>query len=186
MVRRRPTVRFRNGLQVRGLTRQDEQGQWGLTARQARQAPQSATVSQRPGQRPGTRAAMACRRGWDEDSIYFDHSGECRDPETHRHCPGRWRGVVSLKPGPDGQQHRAPDLAALSPAREGQRGQGRGHSWHRDRRSRSRGCRPAQAHRARQPSTHTHPDTSNGTEPAQLTGTQHAAALLPISDFPAG
>ena len=40
------------------------------------------------------------RRGWGEDSIYFDHSGECRDPETHRHCPGRWRGVVSLKPAP--------------------------------------------------------------------------------------
>jgi hypothetical protein len=39
-------------------------------------------------------------------SIYFDHSGECRDPETHRHCPGRWRGVVSLKPGPDGQRRR--------------------------------------------------------------------------------
>jgi hypothetical protein len=38
--------------------------------------------------------------GWGEDSIYFDHSGECRDPETHRHCPGRWRGVVSLKPAP--------------------------------------------------------------------------------------
>jgi integrase len=31
---------------------------------------------------------------------------ECRDPETHRHCPGRWRGVVSLKPGPDGHRRR--------------------------------------------------------------------------------
>ena len=49
---------------------------------------------------------MAVRRGWGEDSIYFDHSGECRDPEAHRHCPGRWRGVVSLKPGPDGQRRR--------------------------------------------------------------------------------
>jgi hypothetical protein len=49
---------------------------------------------------------MAGRRGWGEDSIYFDHSGECRDPETHRHCPGRWRGVVSLKPGPDGRRRR--------------------------------------------------------------------------------
>src|SRR6266487_3881825 len=49
---------------------------------------------------------MAGRRGWGEDSIYFDHSGECRDPKTHRHCPGRWRGVVSLKPGPDGQRRR--------------------------------------------------------------------------------
>src|SRR5271169_2448595 len=49
---------------------------------------------------------MVGRRGWGEDSIYFDHSGECRDPEAHRHCPGRWRGVVSLKPGPDGQRRR--------------------------------------------------------------------------------
>src|SRR5271170_445614 len=53
-----------------------------------------------------TLSAMAGRRGWGEDSIYFDHSGECRDPEAHRHCPGRWRGVVSLKPGPDGQRRR--------------------------------------------------------------------------------
>jgi hypothetical protein len=53
----------------------------------------------------GTLPAMAGRRGWGED-IYFDHSGECRDPETHRHCQGRWRGVVSLKPGPDGQRRR--------------------------------------------------------------------------------
>lgn len=49
---------------------------------------------------------MVGRRGWGEDSIYFDHSGECRDPEAHRHCVGRWRGVVSLKPGPDGQRRR--------------------------------------------------------------------------------
>jgi hypothetical protein len=49
---------------------------------------------------------MAGRRSRGEDSIYFDPSGECRDPETHRHCPGRWRGVVSLKPGPDGQRRR--------------------------------------------------------------------------------
>jgi hypothetical protein len=50
------------------------------------------------------------RRGWGEDSICFDHSGECRDPEAHRHGPGRWRGVVSLKAGPDpgrGEQVRA-------------------------------------------------------------------------------
>jgi hypothetical protein len=46
---------------------------------------------------------MAGRRGWGEDSIYFDHSGECRDSQTHWHCPGRWRGVVSLKSGPDGK-----------------------------------------------------------------------------------
>ncbi len=51
---------------------------------------------------------MMGRRGWGEDSIYFDHSRECRDPETHRHCMGRWRGVVSLKPGPDGQRLEPP------------------------------------------------------------------------------
>jgi hypothetical protein len=49
---------------------------------------------------------MAGRRGWGEDSIYFDHSGESRDPDNHRHCPGRWRGVVSLKSGPDGKRRR--------------------------------------------------------------------------------
>ena len=49
---------------------------------------------------------MAGRRGWGEDSIYFDHSGECRDSDNHRHCPGRWRGVVSLKSGPDGKRRR--------------------------------------------------------------------------------
>jgi len=52
------------------------------------------------------RSGTAGRRGWGEDSIYFDHSGECRDPDSHRHCPGRWRGVVSLKPGPDGKRRR--------------------------------------------------------------------------------
>ena len=35
-------------------------------------------------------------RGWGEDSIYFDHASECRDPEHHRGCVGRWRGSVSL------------------------------------------------------------------------------------------
>ncbi len=49
---------------------------------------------------------MAGRRGWGEDSVHFDHSGQCRDPENHRHCPGRWRGVVSLKSGPDGKRRR--------------------------------------------------------------------------------
>ena len=33
------------------------------------------------------------RRGG--DAIYFDHRGQCRDPEHHRHCPGRWLGAVS-------------------------------------------------------------------------------------------
>jgi integrase len=49
---------------------------------------------------------LAGRRGWGEDSIYFDHSGECRDPDNHRHYAGRWRGVVSLKSGPEGKRRR--------------------------------------------------------------------------------
>ena len=46
------------------------------------------------------------RRGWGEDSIYFDHASECRDPEHHRGCVGRWRGSVSLGFGPDGKRVR--------------------------------------------------------------------------------
>ena len=44
--------------------------------------------------------AMTGRRGWREDSIYFDHSGACRDPETHRHCPGplAWCGQPQARP----------------------------------------------------------------------------------------
>src|SRR5262245_32811441 len=49
---------------------------------------------------------MAGRRGWGEDSIYFGHWGECHDPDSPRPCPGRWRGVVSLKAGPDGKRRR--------------------------------------------------------------------------------
>jgi hypothetical protein len=49
---------------------------------------------------------MAGRRGWGEDSVYFDHSGECLDADKHRHCPGRWRGVVSLGFGPEGRRLR--------------------------------------------------------------------------------
>jgi hypothetical protein len=40
------------------------------------------------------------------EHIRRTHSGECRDPETRRHYQGRWLGVVSLKPGPDGQRRR--------------------------------------------------------------------------------
>ena len=49
---------------------------------------------------------MAGRRGWGEDSIYFDHSGECCGLRPTGIARGRWRGVVSLKPGPDGQRRR--------------------------------------------------------------------------------
>jgi integrase len=49
---------------------------------------------------------MSSRRGWGEDGIFFEHTGLCRDPDRHRNCPGRWRGVVSLGFGPDGKRIR--------------------------------------------------------------------------------
>jgi hypothetical protein len=36
------------------------------------------------------------RRGYGEDSIYFDHASDCRDGQHHRGCQGRWRGSISL------------------------------------------------------------------------------------------
>lgn len=39
---------------------------------------------------------MTARRARGDDSIYFDHSGTCRDARQHRNCPGRWRGAISL------------------------------------------------------------------------------------------
>ena len=41
-----------------------------------------------------------------EDGIFFEHAGLCRDPERHRNCPGRWRGVISLGFGPDRKRIR--------------------------------------------------------------------------------
>ena len=49
---------------------------------------------------------MSTRRGWGEDGIFFEHTGLCRDSDRHRHCPGRWRGVISLGYGPDGKRIR--------------------------------------------------------------------------------
>jgi integrase len=49
---------------------------------------------------------MSARRGHGEDSIYFDHEGDCKDGRFHRGCPGRWRGVVSLGKKPDGTRIR--------------------------------------------------------------------------------
>jgi integrase len=46
------------------------------------------------------------RRGYGEDSIYFDHVSDCRDGLHHRGCPGRWRGSISLGFGPDGKRVR--------------------------------------------------------------------------------
>ncbi len=46
------------------------------------------------------------KRGQGEASVHFEHHGACRDQEDHRHCPGRWRGVVSLGSGPSGKRLR--------------------------------------------------------------------------------
>ena len=50
--------------------------------------------------------AGASRRAYGEDSIYFDHRGDCRDSVHHRTCAGRWRGVVSLGFDADGKRIR--------------------------------------------------------------------------------
>ena len=52
------------------------------------------------------RSAPMGRRGHGEDSIYFDHTGDCKDSRYHRDCPGRWRGVVSLGKATDGTRIR--------------------------------------------------------------------------------
>jgi integrase len=49
---------------------------------------------------------MGSRRGWGEDGIFFEHDAPCRDSDRHRHCEGRWRGVVSLGFGPEGRRIR--------------------------------------------------------------------------------
>jgi integrase len=58
------------------------------------------------GPHPEYSGLMSSRRRWGEDGIFFEHTGSCRDPERHRSCPGRWRGVVSLGYGPDGKRVR--------------------------------------------------------------------------------
>jgi integrase len=49
---------------------------------------------------------MSSRRGWGQDGIFFEHDAPCRDSDRHRHCQGRWRGVISLGFGPDGKRIR--------------------------------------------------------------------------------
>ena len=49
---------------------------------------------------------MSSRRGWREDGVFFEHNAPCRDSERHRHCDGRWRGVISLGFDADGRRIR--------------------------------------------------------------------------------
>jgi hypothetical protein len=57
------------------------------------------------------------RRDWGENSIYFQHAGDCIDPARHRHCPGRWRGVRSGGLTPDGKRVRRYISAVASASR---------------------------------------------------------------------
>ena len=49
---------------------------------------------------------MSSRRGWREDGVFFEHNSPCRDSDRHRHCDGRWRGVISLGFDADGKRIR--------------------------------------------------------------------------------
>jgi integrase len=50
---------------------------------------------------------MATRRRRGEDGISFEHrGGPCRDPGRHRHCPGLWRGEITLGYTGDGKRTR--------------------------------------------------------------------------------
>ena len=49
---------------------------------------------------------MSSRRGWREDGVFFEHNSPCRDSDRHRHCDGRWRGVISLGFDADGRRIR--------------------------------------------------------------------------------
>jgi integrase len=49
---------------------------------------------------------MSSRRGWREEGVFFEHNSPCRDSDRHRHCDGRWRGVISLGFDADGKRIR--------------------------------------------------------------------------------
>jgi integrase len=49
---------------------------------------------------------VAARRRRGEDSISFEHRGPCSDPQRHRHCPGLWRGEITLGYTEDGRRNR--------------------------------------------------------------------------------
>jgi len=72
------------------------------------------------------------RRGFRDDAIYFDHTGDCRDARYHKGCPGRWRGRAGAEarsaaqcgdPGYAAAQHklgrRLPGRGAGLPAARG-------------------------------------------------------------------
>jgi integrase len=49
---------------------------------------------------------MTTRRRRGEDGVSFEHRGPCSDPHRHRHCPGLWRGELTLGYTGDGKRQR--------------------------------------------------------------------------------
>jgi hypothetical protein len=49
---------------------------------------------------------MATRRRRGEDGISFEHRGPCSDLQRHRHCPGLWRGELTVGYTDDGKRQR--------------------------------------------------------------------------------
>jgi integrase len=49
---------------------------------------------------------MTTRRRRGEDGISFEHRGPCSDPHRHRHCPGLWRGELTLGYSGGGKRQR--------------------------------------------------------------------------------
>ena len=49
---------------------------------------------------------MTTRRRRGEDGISFEHRGPCRGPHRHRHCPGLWRGEITVGYTGDGKRQR--------------------------------------------------------------------------------
>jgi hypothetical protein len=49
---------------------------------------------------------MTTRRSRGEDGISFEHRGPCSAPQRHRHCPGLWRGELTVGYTGDGKRQR--------------------------------------------------------------------------------
>jgi hypothetical protein len=59
---------------------------------------------------------MTTRRRRGEDGISFEHRGPCRDPHRHRHCPGLWRGEITVGYTGDGTRTRRKVSGTTKPA----------------------------------------------------------------------
>ena len=54
----------------------------------------------------GDTVTITIRRRRGEGGISFEHRGSCRDPQRPRHCPGLWRGEITLGATGDGKRAR--------------------------------------------------------------------------------